>query len=115
MAFGKLYTYEVCFQRLENVSSAAAGANYRSQGNARSTAIRVVAKANNLDLELVPTQTGKDVSPEYLKINPLGRVPSFVGADGYKLTECIAIAIYGTSSIIRSSLCGCFGSITIQG
>jgi hypothetical protein len=34
------------------------------------------------------------VSAEYLKINKLGKVPTFVGADGYTLNECIAIAIY---------------------
>ena len=34
------------------------------------------------------------LSADYLKINKLGTVPSFVGADGYELTECIAIAIY---------------------
>ena len=66
------------------------------QGNARSTAIRAVAKANKLDLEIVETTPAKGVPPEYLKINPLGKVPSFVGGDGYTLTECMAIAIYST-------------------
>ncbi len=66
-----------------------------TQGNPRSTAIRVVAKANKLDLEIVETEPAKGVPAEYLKINPLGKVPSFEGADGYVLTECIAIAIYG--------------------
>ncbi len=65
------------------------------QRNPRSTGILAVAKANNLDLEVVPTDSeAKD--PEYLKINPLGKVPTFVGADGYVLYEAIAIAIYGT-------------------
>ena len=40
------------------------------------------------------------LSTDYLKINKLGLVPSFVGADGYELTECIAIAIYSTSLLI---------------
>ena len=54
-----------------------------------------MAKANKLDLEEVETDVRKGpLSTEYLKINKLGRVPSFVGADGYELTECIAIAIY---------------------
>lgn len=65
------------------------------QGNPRSTAIRAVAKANKLDLEIVETTPANGVHPDYLKINPLGKVPSFVGGDGYTLTECIAIAIYG--------------------
>ena len=37
------------------------------------------------------------VSAEYLKINKLGKVPTFVGADGYTLHEAIAIAIYSES------------------
>jgi hypothetical protein len=39
----------------------------------------------------------KGVSEEYLKINKLGKVPTFVGADGYTLHEAIAIAIYSES------------------
>lgn len=71
--FGKLYTYP---------------------GNPRSVAIRAVAKANNVDLEIVETEPAKGVSADYLKINKLGKVPTFVGADGYTLHECVAIAIY---------------------
>jgi elongation factor 1-gamma len=57
-------------------------------------AAQVVAKANGLDLEVVEVATGANATAEYLKINPLGKIPTFVGADGYVLTECIAIAIY---------------------
>lgn len=39
------------------------------------------------------------LSTDYLKINKLGLVPSFVGADGYELTESIAIAIYSMSLV----------------
>ncbi|KAL9031572.1 MAG: hypothetical protein Q9196_000420 [Gyalolechia fulgens] len=85
MAFGKLYTYE---------------------GNVRSTAIRAVAKANKLDLEIVKTVPHEGVSQDYLKINHLGKIPSFVGADGYTLTECMAIAIYITSQNEKTSLLG---------
>jgi hypothetical protein len=53
-----------------------------------------VAKANNLDLDVVETDTSKP-TPEYLKYNKLSKVPTFVGADGYVLSECIAVAIYG--------------------
>ena len=68
-----------------------------SQGNPRSTAIRAVANANKLDLEIVDTDIAKGpLSTEYLKLNKLGKVPSFVGEDGYELTEAIAIAIYST-------------------
>ena len=38
------------------------------------------------------------LSTEYFKLNKLGQVPSFVGADGYELTEAIAIAIYSMTS-----------------
>lgn len=75
-----------------------------TQGNPRSTAIRAVAKANKLDLEIVHTEPAKGVSTEYLKLNKLGKVPTFEGADGYILSECIAIAIYRTS---LANLC-CF-------
>jgi elongation factor 1-gamma len=52
-----------------------------------------VAKENNLDIELVETKTPvEDI--EYRKINPLNRVPSFVGANGFILCESMAIAIY---------------------
>jgi elongation factor 1-gamma len=54
-----------------------------------------VAKANKLDLEIVQTQTGSNAPAEYLKYNKLGLIPTFVGSDGYVLSECIAIAIYG--------------------
>ena len=65
------------------------------KANPRSTAIRAVAKANKLELEIVEEDSTKgQLSNDYLKINKLGLVPSFVGADGYELTESIAIAIY---------------------
>ncbi|KAL9042581.1 MAG: hypothetical protein Q9180_000516 [Flavoplaca navasiana] len=85
MAFGKLYTYA---------------------GNPRSTVIQVVAKANKLDLDIVETVPANGVSQDYLKINHLGRIPSFVGADGYTLTESMAIAIYITSQNEKTSLLG---------
>jgi elongation factor 1-gamma len=56
-----------------------------------------VAKENKLDVELVETKPPvKDI--EYFKLNPLGRVPTFVGANGYILTETMAIAVYCTSN-----------------
>jgi len=71
------------------------------QQNPRSTGILAVAKANNLDIEIVNTDTEKP-SDEFLKANPLSKVPTFVGADGYVLSECIAIAIYGTYETLGS-------------
>jgi Glutathione S-transferase, N-terminal domain len=55
-----------------------------------------------LDIEIVETKPPvQDI--EYFKLNPLGRVPTFVGANGYILTETMAIAIYCMSklSLIR--------------
>lgn len=56
-----------------------------------------MAKANNVELEIVDTEPAKGLSEEYLKLNALGKVPTFVGADGYVLHEAIAIAIYSKS------------------
>jgi glutathione S-transferase len=53
----------------------------------------VVAGENKLDVELVHTQP-PNVDPEYLKLNPLGTVPTFVGSNGFILSEVMAIAIY---------------------
>lgn len=54
-----------------------------------------MAKANNLNLETVHTEPAKGVSDDYKLLNKLGKVPTFEGSDGYVLSECIAIAIYG--------------------
>ena len=63
------------------------------QENARTTVLLAVAKANKLDIELVETRPPvQDI--EYFKLNPLGKVPTFVGANGYILTETMAIAVY---------------------
>ncbi|KAF2466282.1 uncharacterized protein BDR25DRAFT_293669 [Lindgomyces ingoldianus] len=85
MSFGKLYSYT---------------------GNPRTTSLVAVAKANGLRVEFVPTEPAKGVSAEYLKLNKLGKVPTFEGADGYVLTECIAIAVYLTSQNEKTTLLG---------
>ena len=59
-----------------------------------------IAKANKLDIELVHTEPAKGASTDYLKLNRLGQVPTFQGADGYVLTEVIAIAIYRKSPLV---------------
>ncbi|TAQ90406.1 hypothetical protein B7494_g1267 [Chlorociboria aeruginascens] len=82
------------------------GKLYTHLGNTRSTAILAVAKANNVDLEIVETVPEKGVSAEYLKINALGKIPTFVGSDGYTLYESIAIAIYITSQNEKTTLLG---------
>jgi elongation factor 1-gamma len=66
-----------------------------AQLNPRTTAIIAVAKANGLDLEVVTVDT-TNPTPEFLKVNPLAKVPVFAGSDGYVLTESMAIAIYRT-------------------
>lgn len=69
------------------------GKLYGFPDNARSVVLRAVAKENNLDIELVETRP-PNVDTNYLKLNPLGRIPTFVSPNGFILTESIAIAIY---------------------
>ncbi|KAL0631737.1 elongation factor EF-1 gamma subunit [Maublancomyces gigas] len=85
MPFGKIYTYP---------------------NNPRTTVLLAVAKANGLELEIVAEEPSKGVSPEYLKINPLGKVPTFQGEDGFILSECIAIAIYLAAQNEKTTLLG---------
>lgn len=66
------------------------------QGNPRTTSLLAVAKANNLNIDLVHTNPNEGVSDDYRKLNRLGRIPTFQGSDGYILTEVMAIAIYRT-------------------
>lgn len=68
------------------------------QGNPRTNVLLMVAKANNLDVELVHTQPREGLSADYRLLNKLGRVPTFEGADGFVLTEVIAIAVYREST-----------------
>ncbi|KAM0285139.1 hypothetical protein ACHAQH_001568 [Verticillium albo-atrum] len=84
MAFGKLFAY---------------------QGNPRTTAILVVAKANGVELDLVESD-GSKPTEEHLQANPLGKIPAFLGEDGYALSEAIAIAIYITSQNEKTTLLG---------
>lgn len=53
-----------------------------------------------MDLELVRTEANSTAafnqSAEYAKVNPLGKIPAFEGANGFVLSEVIALAIYGT-------------------
>lgn len=62
-----------------------------------------MAKANKLNLEIVETQTGDKAPADYLKLNKLGKIPTFVDKNGYVLSECIAIAIYSTYNTYYSS------------
>ncbi|KAM0558465.1 hypothetical protein ACHAPJ_004655 [Fusarium lateritium] len=81
------------------------GTLFTRENNARSTAIRAVAKANDIELNIVEAEKG-NATVEHLKANGLGKIPAFVGEDGFALSECIAIAIYITSQNEKTTLLG---------
>ncbi|KAI8657402.1 hypothetical protein NCS57_01118300 [Fusarium keratoplasticum] len=81
------------------------GTLFTRENNARSTAIRAVAKANDIELNIVEAEKGNP-TVEHLKANGLGKIPAFVGEDGFALSECIAIAIYITSQNEKTTLLG---------
>lgn len=56
----------------------------------RTIGVKAAAKENNVEL-IYKVQPR---TPEHLVVSNLGKVPAFVGEDGFKLYECIAIAIY---------------------
>ncbi|EMR67231.1 putative elongation factor 1-gamma protein [Eutypa lata UCREL1] len=87
MSFGTIYTHEL---------------------NPRTTSILAVAKEQGLQLEVIyaDKEGNKENYEKLLRINPLGQVPTFVGADGYVLTECMAIALYITSRSDTTTLLG---------
>ncbi|KKA29040.1 hypothetical protein TD95_002207 [Thielaviopsis punctulata] len=84
MAFGKLFT---------------------RAGNPRTTAILAVAKANNLDLEVVQAVIGNPTD-EHLSAHGLGKIPALVTEDGFAVSECIAIAVYLASQNEKTTLLG---------
>ncbi|CAI4210351.1 unnamed protein product [Parascedosporium putredinis] len=71
----------------------------------RTTGILAVAKANGLDLEVVEAEAG-NATAEHKKASPLGKVPAFLGKDGFALSECVAVAIYITSQNEKTTLLG---------
>ncbi|KAM0518642.1 hypothetical protein ACHAPE_004406 [Trichoderma viride] len=81
------------------------GTLFTTADQPRATAIKAVAKANGLDLNISLVEAGK-ASAEHKKAHPLGKYPAFVGEDGYALSECIAIAIYVTSQNEKTTLLG---------
>ncbi|KAF7712690.1 Elongation factor 1-gamma [Penicillium ucsense] len=84
------------------------GKLYGQAENPRTIAVQVAAKHNDLDLELVNTvpRSEATTSAEYLKLQPLGKIPAFQGANGFNLSEVIAIAIYVTSQNEKTTLLG---------
>jgi elongation factor 1-gamma len=57
-----------------------------------------VAKAANLPLDVVTIASSTAAHDDYRQLNRTGKIPTFVGSDGYVLTESIAIAVYGRDS-----------------
>ncbi|KAJ5570266.1 uncharacterized protein N7459_009696 [Penicillium hispanicum] len=86
------------------------GKLYGRPDNHRTISILVAAKHNDLDLELVTIEANGNAEfnsgAEYRKIHPLGKVPAFEGANGFNLSEAIAIAIYVTSQNEKTTLLG---------
>merc|ERR1711981_126101 len=80
------------------------GKLYMREGNPRSIVQLAIAKANNLELETV--EVPQPPAADYHKVNSLGKIPSFEGADGFILSETIAIAIYLTSQNEKTTLLG---------
>lgn len=70
------------------------GKLYGFNSNARTTVLQAIAKEHKLDIEFVETNPANELSAEYKKLNPLGRVPTFEAPNGWILSEVIAIAIY---------------------
>lgn len=117
MSFGKLYSYAVsrCLSPRGAVlfmmhprkrcwtPSLDEMTNHAVQGNPRTVGALVVAKENKLDLQLVETRPADGVSTDYKLMNKLGKIPTFEGADGFVLSETIAINVYRTSLVARSS------------
>ncbi|PKS05367.1 hypothetical protein jhhlp_008741 [Lomentospora prolificans] len=75
------------------------------QENPRATGILAVAKANGLELDVVEIEAGNPTA-EHKKASGLGKVPAFLGEDGFALSECIAIAIYIASQNEKTTLLG---------
>ncbi|KIA75637.1 elongation factor 1 gamma subunit [Aspergillus ustus] len=82
------------------------GVLYTRPFNPRSLAILAIAKATNLELEIKTITSSKDAPEEYLRLNPQGKIPTFVGADGVVITEAIAIAVYIASQDETTTLLG---------
>ncbi|OJD30753.1 elongation factor 1-gamma [Diplodia corticola] len=82
------------------------GKVYGFEGHPRTQPILAVAKENGLDIEVVTAQPPESIPEGLLKANKLGKIPTFEGADGYTLHECIAIAVYVTSQNEKTTLLG---------
>ncbi|KAK3370061.1 glutathione S-transferase [Podospora didyma] len=83
------------------------GTLYTHNPTPRGFAIQAIAKTNGLDLDIVYAEKeNKENYEKLLEYNPLGQVPVFVGADGFVLTEAIAIALFVTTQNKETPLLG---------
>ncbi|KAL4887526.1 glutathione S-transferase [Aspergillus karnatakaensis] len=74
------------------------GTLYTHNPTPRSTTILALAKLNGLDLDIVYVEKRhKESFTKLCEYNPLGQVPTFVGSDGYVLSECIPLTLYFAS------------------
>lgn len=85
---------------------------YDVPGNASTRKVRAVANEVDVRLEMIPVnmREGEGQKPEYLKINPNGKIPSLVDGD-FKLFETNAILCYlaakgGKSALLPSDAQG---------
>lgn len=71
---------------------------YDRQGTPNAARIRIVLAEKGLDdqVELIPVdlRAAEQKSPEFLKMNPIGKTPVLVLDDGLALSECTAITEY---------------------
>ena len=91
----RLYTYKVKTIPEDTIQLRLADRSLIQQGGPRSIGILAVAYALGFDIEVVETNPQDGLSEEYLKLNRLGKTPTFVSSDGTVLTECMAIALHG--------------------
>lgn len=76
-------------------------------GNPRFRRTYATAKAAGVDVEVVPcTMDGSWKTKEFLEKFPLGYLPAFEGADGFKLQESGAIADYRECATIERPMRG---------
>ncbi|EIW76864.1 glutathione S-transferase C-terminal-like protein [Coniophora puteana RWD-64-598 SS2] len=79
------------------------GVGYQRQ----TTIIKAAAAIGGLELNYVEVKMGEtNKSPEYLEKFPQGKVPGFESANGFKVTEGLAIANYVASLAPESGLRG---------
>ncbi|CAH0038212.1 unnamed protein product [Clonostachys solani] len=81
------------------------GTLFTTAENSRSIAIKAIAKAHKLELDIVYANLGNP-SIEHLEVNSLGKIPTFVGEGGFVLSECIAVALYFASQDENTTLLG---------